>query len=157
TFDFANKAFELLDLIGWKHASDLLPLALPGIVSSRGAEEQASWHHPIEIIEPLHAAERELPRILAESKGKSWSDDGKLVPILLGDDPIQIIDALKAALSSGAAPAEISKRVAYAAAMRLARFAKANEVGDWFNPQHTYNYANAVHQAIKRSPTPDVV
>jgi nitrite reductase/ring-hydroxylating ferredoxin subunit len=157
TFDFANKAFELLDLIGWKHAADLLPLALPGIVSGRGAEEQASWHHPIEIIEPLLAAERELPRILRESQGKSWRDDGKLVSILLGDDPIQIIDAMKAALAAGAPPIEVSKRVTYAAAMRLARFAKANEVGDWFNPQHTFTYANAVHHAIKRSPTPDVV
>ena len=26
-------------------------------------------------------------------------------------------------------------------------------MGDWFNPQHTFIYANAVHQAVKRAPT----
>ena len=41
--------------------------------------------------------------------------------------------------------------------MRLARFAKANEVGDWFNPQHTFIFTNAVHQAVKRTTAPDVV
>ena len=40
--------------------------------------------------------------------------------------------------------------MAYAAALRLARFAATNEAGDWFNPQHTFIYANAVHQAVVR-------
>jgi hypothetical protein len=32
-----------------------------------------------------------------------------------------------------------------------------NEVGDWFNPRHTFIFANAVYQAICRSATPGVV
>ncbi len=47
--------------------------------------------------------------------------------------------------------------MAYAASLRLARFATVNEVGDWFNPQHTLIFANAVHQAVSRSPSPGVM
>ena len=56
------------------------------------------------------------------------------------------------------APAHlVARQVAYAAALRLARFATSNEVTDWFNPQHTFVYCNGAYQAVKRSPTPDVV
>src|SRR4029079_16593757 len=91
------------------------------------------------------------------AQGRTWKDGGALDAVLLGEDPLAIMEQLKSALANGAPPHELSKRVCYAAAMRLARFAKANEVGDWFNPQHTYIYANAVHQAIKRAAAPDVV
>ena len=37
--------------------------------------------------------------------------------------------------------------------MRLARFSNSNEVGDWFNPLHTFTYCNAVYQALRRFPT----
>src|SRR6185295_19102663 len=41
--------------------------------------------------------------------------------------------------------------------LRLAHFARANDVADWFNPQHTFTYVNAVHQVVKRTSAPDVV
>jgi hypothetical protein len=41
--------------------------------------------------------------------------------------------------------------------MRLARFGHANELGDWITAVHTFSYANALHQAVRRCPTPDVV
>src|SRR3546814_16673328 len=63
---------------------------------------------------------------------------------------------VKAALAERA-PAEVAWQVAYAAGLRLARFASANEVGDWFNPQHTFTYANAAHRAVLRCPSAEVV
>ncbi len=158
--DFANKQFELLDKIGWDHAADILPLGLGQLAEGRGAEESSGWHHPINLIEPLREVERDLPALLqdrpAATPGASGRDPA-LIDTLLGDDPLKILKALWQALRDGVAPAQLSKQVAYAAAMRLARFAKSNEVGDWFNPQHTFTFANAVHQSVKRSPTPDVV
>ena len=156
-FDFINKQFELLDFAGWEHAAQLLPLCLPQLVSARGAEEDGTWHHPIEIIEPLRDAERNLPETLRNGAGKTWSEDSRLAETLSGDDPLKIITVLQDALLNGAAPCELAKRVCYAGALRLARFAKANDVGDWFNPQHTYTYANAVYHAVKRTQSPDVV
>ncbi|MEX2286153.1 MAG: Rieske (2Fe-2S) protein [Planctomycetaceae bacterium] len=155
-FDAANKAFELLDTIGWEHASTVLPLILDRMTMARGSEEDAHWHHPIEVIQPLRDAEARLPAHLKTGAGKTWNDNGLLLDVLLGDDPLAIIAALEGALLAGAPPLELSKRVTYAAALRLARFGKANELADWFNPRHTFIFANAVHQALSRSAAPGV-
>ncbi len=126
------------------------------MTSSRGAEEDAHWHYPVEIIQPLSEIQRQLPGLLERPRDFSWNDDD-LPDQVMGDDPLRIIDLLRNALADGAPPERLSKLVAYAAAMRLARFAKTNDVRDWFNPQHTFMFANAVHQTIRRSPTPGVV
>ena len=69
---------------------------------------------------------------------------------LLGDDPAEIIDALAAAARDRASPAELGRALAYAAALRVARFGTANEQSDWESAHHVFTYANAVHQALKR-------
>ena len=69
---------------------------------------------------------------------------------LLADDPSAIIDAFKAAAQAGASPADLGRALAYAAALRVARFGTANEHADWETAHHVFTYANAVHQALKR-------
>jgi len=152
--DACNKTFELASFLGGDEEAALLSLLVPDLTGARGAEETTAWHHPVEIVEPLRAAAAGLPASIARNRGPARED---LLPILLGDDPLAIVAALAQDLASGAAPAELSARVALAAALRLARFATSNEVTDWFDPQHTLNFANAVDQAVRRSPTPDVV
>jgi hypothetical protein len=125
--------------------------------SARGAEEDAHWHHPHELIEPLRAAEADLPEILAAGSCRSTAAPADLLPILLGDDPLAIIDLCCQTLRAGMPPAELSKHVTYAAAVRLARFSDNNEVADWFNPRHTFIFANAVHQAVKHNSSRGVV
>ena len=39
SLDFINKAFECLDLIGWEHASSVLPTVVGQMAATRGAEE----------------------------------------------------------------------------------------------------------------------
>ena len=80
-----------------------------------------------------------------------------LVEQILGDDPEAIIAAVEAALAGGAAPAAVGAAVTRAAGLRLARFATSNEVSDWFNPQHTFIFCNAVQRALLRTGGPDVV
>jgi hypothetical protein len=80
-----------------------------------------------------------------------------LSAVLLGDDPLATLEALEQALRDGAPAEELARRVAHAGSLRLARFATSNEVTDWFNPQHSLNFANAVHQAVCRVVTPDTV
>ena len=156
-FDAWNKSFELIELLGWERAPELLPLLMQRLSAARGEEESTDWHHPVEIVEPLRAAERSLSELMREGQGKTWTESKHLADILLGDDPLAIIHSLVDALRQGATPELLARRVAYVAALRLARFATSNEVTDWFNPQHTFIHADAVHQAILRSPTPDVV
>ncbi len=156
-FDFSNKAFELVELLGWNRAESIFPMLMTQLTGSRGEEESTDWHHPVEIVEPLRQTEQILPELMQSGFGKTWKGDPHLIDTLLGDDPLAIIGDLESALAAGAPPAALSQRVAYAAALRLARFATSNEVTDWLTCQHTFNHANAVHCAVRRNPTPDVV
>ena len=80
-----------------------------------------------------------------------------LVERILGDDPLEVIAAVEGALAAGAAPAAVGAAICRAAGLRLARFATSNEVSDWFNPQHTLIFCNAVQRALLRTGGPDVV
>jgi hypothetical protein len=76
----------------------------------------------------------------AEYDGRSRPTDE--VGELLGDDPAGIVDALKAAIRTGAAPADLGRSLADAAALRVARFGNANEHADWETAHHAFTYAN---------------
>jgi hypothetical protein len=164
--DAANKALELSILLGDRADAELLPLLLPALTQTRGEEESTDWRHPIEIVAPLRAIEARLGETLAKSRqrvGTAHFDSEALYDVLRGDDPIAILSALEDALASGARPEALARHVARAASLRLARFATSNEVTDWFGPQHTLNFANAVHQLVGRAggdagePGPDAV
>src|SRR5436305_3458491 len=73
------------------------------------------------------------------------------------DDPHAVIGAIRSAILEGARPEQLSKALAYAAALRIARFGKANEFADWITALHTFTYCNALHQAVKRCPTPHLL
>jgi len=91
-----------------------------------------------------------LPRLFTSRSTRSWSDHTALAERLLADDPVAIIDTLKAAAQAGASPADLGRALAYAAALRVARFGTANEHSDWETAHHIFTYANALHQALKR-------
>ncbi len=156
SLDFINKAFECLDLIGWEHAAALLPTVVGQMVAARGAEESTAWRQPIDLVALCEEAPAELPELFAAGRGvQSWSDHAALARELLGDDPVGIVDALKAAIRAGAAPADLGRSLAYAAALRVARFGNANEHSDWETAHHVFTYANAVHQMLERIGTAD--
>src|SRR5205085_4081075 len=73
------------------------------------------------------------------------------------DQPDQIVAALLAALNAGCPPAEAAGAVAYAAALRIAQFHTSNEFGDWDTALHTFTFANAVHQGLRRTPSAGLV
>jgi hypothetical protein len=151
SLDFINKAFECLDLIGWEHASALLPTVVGQMVAARGAEESTAWRQPVDLISLCEKAGSELPELFAAGRNlHGWSDHTLLAQELLGDDPAGIIRALKAAIRAGAAPADLGRSLAYAAALRVARFGNANEHSDWETAHHVFTYANAVHQMLNR-------
>jgi hypothetical protein len=76
-----------------------------------------------------------------------------MVTILLGEDPQAIADGLLAALQDGSSEEELAGSVAYAAALRIARFHTSNEFGDWDRALHTFTFANATHQGLRRVPS----
>lgn len=155
--DFCSKSVELLDLIGWEHASSILPAVLGQLVQSRGGEEQSHWRYPIDLMPPLKEIAQDLPALLRAGEGKLWDDERGLADALLGDDPLAVLAALRSALEQGARPDQAAKALAYAAATRVARFGAANEFGDWVSVLHTFTYCHAVYQAVRRCPSPAVV
>lgn len=155
--DFCNKAFELLDLIGWEHAPRVLPTVMGQLVAARGGEELNSWRHPVDLVPPIRALEQELPELFEQGAGKAWNEVRALGDAMLGEDPLAVLAAIRGAVLEGARPEQLSRALAYAAAMRIARFGTANEFGDWITALHTFTFCNALHQAIRRCPSPDLV
>ncbi|MGF6468704.1 MULTISPECIES: Rieske 2Fe-2S domain-containing protein [Paraburkholderia] len=149
--DFINKAFECLDLIGWEHASAVLPTVIAQMVSARGAEESTAWRQPLDLVAMCDEAASQISNLFAAGRSvRGWSDHAALAWELLSDDPARIIDSLKEAIRAGAASADLGQALAYAAALRVARFGNANEYSDWETAHHVFTHANALHQILRR-------
>ncbi len=152
--DFVNKGFELLELAGRENAPTVLPSLIGNIARARRSEESNSWRHPIDLIRLMADALAEAP---AETRGGTWQGFDPLIETLLDDDPQASVSALNQALADGARYADLSQAVAYAAALRVARFHTANEFSDWDTVLHTFTYANAVDQSMRRAPSRDLL
>ena len=144
--DLSNKAFELLDLIGWEHAAVVLPLIIEYLTQSQSEEERGAWRAPTDLIELIREAEEDL-RNLPAKRSNSRPD---FYLELLEEDPRAVLGAITAALNAGAPPLEIARHLALAAAWRLARFPESNDVDDWFGPMHTFSFCNALQQVLAR-------
>jgi hypothetical protein len=158
--DFTNKAFEALDWAGWDVAAVTLASLLPTFTGGQRMEETNEWRHPVNLVAILDDAFAKIPLALAQGQSRSWhiaSAWPELLPILLGDDPQAISDGLLHALAHGATCEELAQTVVYAAIRRVAQFHTSNEFGDWNTVHHTFTFANAVHQAMRRSPSPELL
>ena len=164
TLDFTNKALEALDIIGWNDkelVTSVLSSLVPGYADAERMEESSSWRYPIDLVAILENAFKELPNILEE--GRAIRDDTEhsneereniseidLIDTLLGDDPKLIVDVLLDALKQGMFAKELAGTVTYATALRIAQFNTRNEFTDWDAALHTFTFANAVHQCLRR-------
>jgi hypothetical protein len=121
-------------------------------------EEANAWRNPVDLVELLDNAFAQVPDAL--SAGASidiWMGREALVENVLGEDPKASIDALLTALREGASEVELASAVSFAAVIRIARFPTSNEFGDWDTALHTFTFANAVEQGLRRSPSPELL
>lgn len=153
--DFTNKAFEALDIVGWGMAEQVLTSLVPIYAQASRMEERSSWRHPVDVVELLNTCFVRLP--VALQKGKetrgTLKADSTQVDTLLGDKPDAIVELLIESLEKGAKPEELASLVAHAAALRIAQFPTTNEYSDWDTALHTFTFANAVQQALRRLPS----
>jgi nitrite reductase/ring-hydroxylating ferredoxin subunit len=162
TVDFINKAFEVLDHTGWDQAGVVLPTLVQQTAGASRAEESGSWRHPHDLGRLLASREDWLaatqPGPVAGTRTFGGDDDvDALAWVILSDDPAEIVAALDRAFDVGATAEELARAVAYAAALRITRFHTQNDHGDWDVVHHGFTAANAVHQLVKRAPTPELV
>ena len=170
--DFTNKALEALDTVGWDNkelVESVLSSLVPGYANAERMEESNSWRYPIDLIDILEKAFKKLPIVVSNSSRRRgqeageekiitrWNQRNELLTILLGDDPHLIVNSLLDALSQGVTEEELAGMVAYAATMRIVQFHTRNEFSDWDAVLHTFTYANAVHQGIRRVATQELL
>jgi nitrite reductase/ring-hydroxylating ferredoxin subunit len=171
--DFTNKALEALDVVGWDNNNNdnnkelvesVLSSLVSGYADAERMEESNSWRYPIDLIDILEKAFKKLPTVLGngrrirdQSEKKKLNQRDQLVTVLLGDDPQLIVNSLLDALSQGASEEQVAGIVAYAAALRIAQFHTRNEFSDWDTALHTFTYANAVHQGLRRVDTQELL
>ena len=157
--DFANKAFELLDHLGWETAGQVLPSLVHGMARARRSQELSQWRQPIDLASMVWQARAELPALLEQGKDRygEWNGADSLAAGMLGDSPEEIIEAIKKAISSGATAEQLGSAAAHAAFLRMAHFHLSNEFRDWDTVHNTLTAANALHQGLKRSPTPELL
>ena len=157
--DFTNKTLEALDHAGWEHAEPVLTSLVSGYASADRTEEANAWRHPVDLVAILEHAFGALPAALelGTSRRGGWAGREALMPVLLGEDAQAIADALLVALREGATGEEVAGAVAYAAVLRIARFHTSNEFGDWNTALHTFTFANAIHQGLRRAPSPELL
>ena len=155
TLDFANKAFELVDHTGWEHAEEILPSIVPNLTGARRMEESSSWRHPVDLATLLADVHAQLDAAIAEGGGRlrDWLGHRELAETILDGEPAETLVQMLALVRDGVPLEELSAAVAYAAARRALHFHTSNEFGDWDTVHHTFTYANAVDQALRRAPS----
>jgi nitrite reductase/ring-hydroxylating ferredoxin subunit len=156
TLDFLNKALEALDVAGWERAEAVLASLPAQLAFAERMEEANAWRNPVDLVALLEDAFERLPDSLAAGCG-SWDGREELVQLVLSGEPPEILDGLLGALQDGATEVELASAVSFAAATRIARFPTSNEFGDWDTALHTFTFANAVEQGLRRAPSPELV
>ena len=159
TLDFVNKALEALDVAGWDHAEAVLASLPARLATADRMEEANAWRNPVDLVTLLERAFDELPQALAGGSARrgAWEGRATLVETILSSEPASLLEAILEALRAGAAAVELASAVSLAAATRIARFPTSNEFGDWDTALHTFTFANAVEQGLRRSPSPELV
>jgi nitrite reductase/ring-hydroxylating ferredoxin subunit len=153
TLDFVNKALEALDVAGWERAEGVLASLSAPLAFAERMEEANAWRHPVDLVALLEDAFGRLP----EPGPGGWEGRAELVDTALNAEPAEILEALIQALRDGASAVELASAVTFAAAIRIARFPTTNEFGDWDTALHTFTFANAVEQGLRRSPSRELL
>ncbi|HEV7761452.1 MAG TPA: Rieske (2Fe-2S) protein, partial [Acidimicrobiales bacterium] len=159
--DYLNKACEAVATIGGDAAAWLFPTVVAPMAAATRHEEVSEWREPIDLV-PLidDTSARLVGAGVGSAAGAGGLADDELGAVgwaLLADDPHRVVAALVEAADRGATAEQLARAVAFAAALRLVRFHVQNDVADWDAVHHTFTTANAVHQAVVRQPTPELV
>ena len=158
TLDFVNKALEALDTAGWDRAEAVLASLPAQLAGAERMEEANAWRNPVDLVGLLESAFAQLPAAISAGASVAGRADRRaVVETLLGEDPEASVETLLTALREGSSPLELASAASFAAAVRIARFPTSNEFGDWDTALHTFTFANAVEQGLRRSPSPELV
>ncbi|MEP7045611.1 MAG: Rieske 2Fe-2S domain-containing protein [Ilumatobacteraceae bacterium] len=140
---YCQKAFELLELIGWERADTVLPYLVPTIVYGT-REDVLPYTRPF--MRALAGVDLAMLADLPVTAG--WSDDGLLLATLLGNDRQAIVPSVVAAMHGGAGVGGVLDVVVETVGERMMRYDLAGEhdlLDDfgWLDITHGLTYAHA--------------
>jgi nitrite reductase/ring-hydroxylating ferredoxin subunit len=152
---YVQKAFEMLDAVGWQRAPDVLGhVAIMLIDSTR--EDRLPYMRPF--LKALDSGD--LDALWRVPLDPSWQAEGRsaLVDVLLGTDQAVAVQATLKALASGAGIDGVLDAVTLAASERMLRHDLAHERYPdvsgygWLDITHSLTYSNAARWAWHTDP-----
>ena len=151
--DTVAKVAELLDLVGWDEAMEVLPALTDQLCRSTREEEAKSWRQPEDLAGLAAGAVARLPGVVTDPAAGSPHWTPALVEALLGESATAAVEAVLDALRDGTSVAGAAQALAYASALRLARFPTSNEFADWDTALHSFTYCASLAQVARRAPS----
>lgn len=151
---YSQKAFQLLDRIGWDRADTVLPHLVPTIVYGTREDKlpyMKLFHRGVAQLDLAALADR------AADPDPAWSDDGRLLAALLGADRTEAALATGAALAAGASLDSVLDVVALTVSERMLRYDTTGEFDfhddfGWLDITHGLTYANAARWHVAHGP-----
>lgn len=155
---FVQKAFELLDGIGWQEADAVLSPLVPEMVLGTRYDKLPYMRR---FLRAWQGAEPDLES-LARRGGTGGFDELGYRRALTDGSPEDALGALTRALGCGAPMTAVIDATGRAAAERLARFDIELDLDDtndwgWLDVTHTLTYLNALRWAWSADPSPQVL
>jgi nitrite reductase/ring-hydroxylating ferredoxin subunit len=155
---FVQKAFELLDQIGWQEADAVLSPLVPEMVLGTRYDKLPYMR---KFLRAWEAADPDL-EALVRSRGTGGFDELGYRRALTDGSPEDAAGALVRVLEAGVAVTAVIDATGRAAAERLARFDIELDLDDtnewgWLDVTHTLTYLNALRWAWSADPSPQVL
>jgi nitrite reductase/ring-hydroxylating ferredoxin subunit len=151
---YAQKAFQLLDRLGWERADTVLPYLVPTIVYGTREDKlpyMTLFHRGVDRLDLEALVEA------AADPDPTWVDDGRLLTALLGPDRTEAALAAGAAIRAGASLDAVLDAVVATVSERMLRYEPAGEFDfhddfGWLSITHGLTYANAVRWHLADGP-----
>jgi nitrite reductase/ring-hydroxylating ferredoxin subunit len=154
---YCQKAFELLEMLGWDRAETVLPYLVPTIVYGT-REDVLPYTRPF--MRALAGTDLGALALLPVDNG--WRDDGTLLTTLLGNDRKAIVPAVTDAMRAGSGVDGVLDVVVETVGERMMRYDPTGErdlLDDfgWLDITHGLTYAHAARWHHRTCPGRDTV
>ena len=154
---YAQKAFELLDQIGWVRADTVLPYLVPTIIYGT-REDKLPYMRPF----MKSLATTDLAALASVPRNPDWDELPLVVDALLGGDRKRAFECVVLALQRGAGIDGVLDAAVLASSERLLRYDTSGEAEflddfGWLDITHGVTYAHAARWHCLQSPGPETV
>ena len=144
--DLSNKAFELLEFIGWEYATEVLPLIVEHLTQSRSKNGNMAGASRSRC---AHSLSRGCAPQEPAKDGRKDRVKPDFYTQILGEDPQAILEPLLKQCITVFRRSK-SHDIWHSRLRGAWRVSRSNDLEDWFAPMHTFSFCNALHRVLAR-------